>query len=160
MDNTLDLINGLKLLNLHLWGDEDKICITDTFEFSIAINRASHNKHPLKKFLDKAGAAGRLDSPSRFSQWDFWRLVCSHLREEIWVRIKALERLSPPRPLISLPSLQPSIWICASTYASKTQNRLRFEVNCSPPEIFIPVPNKTELGGCARSDSLVRPLTF
>lgn len=29
-----------------------------------------------------------------------------------------------------------------------------------PQKPFIPVPNKTEVGGCARSDSLVRSLTF
>ncbi|MCU0544863.1 MAG: hypothetical protein MUE44_22280 [Oscillatoriaceae cyanobacterium Prado104] len=29
-----------------------------------------------------------------------------------------------------------------------------------PPQAFIPIPNKTELGGCARSDSLVRLLIF
>lgn len=29
-----------------------------------------------------------------------------------------------------------------------------------PPQLFVPIPNKTELGGCARSDSLVRLLTF
>lgn len=29
-----------------------------------------------------------------------------------------------------------------------------------PPQLFVAIPNKTELGGCARSDSLVRPLIF
>lgn len=35
----------------------------------------------------------------------------------------------------------------------------RYEAARAPPQRFIPVP-KTEIGGCARSDSLIRSLVF
>ena len=159
MDDTLELINGLKLLYLHLWGDEGKICIADTFEFVMTVNRANTNS-PLNKFLERVGTAGELDSPNRFSQWDFWKLVCSYLREKIWAQIKAFELLSSLHVIANLASLYLSICVRVSMYATKARGQPEFEATRPPPETFIPIPSRTELGGCARSDSLVRSLVF
>ena len=151
MDDTLDLVKGLKLLNSHLWGDGEP-CLADTFELVKIQNR-------LNAFL---GEGKELKSPGRFRQWDFWRFVCRRLREKVRGIIKAINELLPSFPPVSLCFPldfynRECASLCAATATPKGLQK--FAATRPPPKIFVPIP-KTELGGCARSDLLIRSLVF
>lgn len=146
MDDTLDLIKGLRLLNSHLWGDGEP-CIADTFELVKIQNR-------LNAFL---GRVEELKSPGRFRQWDFWRFVCCRLREDVRGIIKAINRLSYTFLPVSLRLLFLCFFTCflaSICAATATQGWQRFATTHPPPKVFVPIP-KSEIGGCARSDSTV-----
>lgn len=88
-DDTFVLLGSIKLLNKHLWGNEEEITMLDTYNFALASNR-------LNSFFGMG--EGPLKTIKTFHQWEFWQLVCKCLEEEIQEEVKKLLKSFPPRP--------------------------------------------------------------
>jgi hypothetical protein len=150
IDDTLALISNIKLLNKHLWGDEEEITIVDTYNLAMATNH-------LNSFL--GWGENRLANPQTFRRWEFWRLICKALEKEVWETIRELLISFPPRPnlnffyqLLCILAVWWLAWLGRCSQGNKISGSI-----LDPPIIrFTPLPG-IEIGGCARNDSLIAP---
>ncbi|MEG4812563.1 hypothetical protein QUA82_34070 [Microcoleus sp. F8-D3] len=146
-DDTLALLSSIKLLNKHLWGDEEEITIVDTYNLAMVNNR-------LNSFFRWED---RLETPKTFYQWKFWQFVCKRLEEEVREEVKRLLEQFPKRPEIGF-----LFWLFCIVvvwlFSSPCENQDNKPGGgiLDPPTIFIPIPG-IEIGGCARNDSLIAP---
>ncbi|HAT14324.1 MAG TPA: hypothetical protein DCS91_12825 [Microcoleaceae bacterium UBA11344] len=147
-DDTLVLFSSIKLLNKHLWGDEEEITIVDTLNFTLGSNR-------LNSFF--GWGKDKLKTPRTFYQWEFWQFVCGRLKEEIQEEIKRLLEQFPRHPELgfSFWLFCTVVWLFALPYDSH-DNKPGGGI-LDPPIIFTPIPG-IEIGGCARSDSTTAPV--
>jgi len=161
MADTSGLIRDLEILH-HLYGyDDEGVSHENEAEadaYSIAAAKVNWQldqpESTLYKILEKVRWTDYFVCQER-DKSDFWGLIIAYWLEKMVAAKKVLE------PLVkNLPSLVSSLWETSSTYTSTVQKRLKHKAQRSPPKIFLPIPNKTELGGCARSDSLIRSLIF
>jgi hypothetical protein len=87
--------------------------------------------------------------------------ICRNLRRQTSVRLSVFRELIQEAIQIELNRLvvePPHKLYLADKIPVNPE--IKFSPALDPPQLFIPIPNKTEVGGCARSDSLVHPLTF
>ncbi len=161
MTDTSDLIRDCETLH-HLYGYDDEGVCHDTEAEADAYTLAgakvswqlTQPDSTLSKILKKVAGTNYFEGQERDKE-DFWSLIIAYWRETMAAAKKA------PEPLVkNLRSLASSFRKAFVTYASKVQKKLMSEGTRSPPKIFLPIPNKTELGGCARSDSLICSLNF
>jgi len=162
MTNTSDLIRNLKILH-HLYGcDDEGVCHDTEAEeeaYTLAtakvIYQVQQAESTLSKILKKVAGTSYFEGQQR-NKNDFWALIIAYWLEEMAAQKQASE------PLVeNLPSLyDDSLRARVSEYTSKIGKKLKSEATRSPPKIFLPIPNKIEIGGCARSDSLIRSLIF
>lgn len=106
-----------------------------------------------------------LDNFTNFQWWQFFQICVGNHRIGTYPGIAGIflrclrSALLPPANLEfaagMLLFLEALKWI-VSLISAEITRLLRVPI---PSECFLPIP-KTETGGCARSDSLVRPLTF
>ncbi len=92
---------------------------------------------------------------------DFWTVVMFAMRLRILVEMKVSFTAECDLVIVLLFLLQanPSAGILTNESNPLKIELPRYETARAPPRRFIPTP-RIEIGGCARSDSLVRPLTF
>ena len=91
----------------------------------------------------------------------FWQFLCDSLKEQMQAELRVMAAMFPLPPPSSeyrlyFSQVKPSIFlniVPGSLAAAPDTAR-------DPPQVFAPIPNKTELGSCARSDSLVRLLIW
>jgi hypothetical protein len=148
IDDTLALISSIKLLNKHLWGNEEEITIVDTYNLVMVSNR-------LNSFL--GWEKNRLATPKSFQQWEFWQLVCKLLEEETWKAVREILRSCSSRPrfhflrwLLSIVAFWLLTLVCRCSQGNKIGRG-----SLDPPIVrFTPLPG-IEIGGCARNDSLI-----
>jgi hypothetical protein len=148
IDDTFALLSSIKLLNKHLWGAEEEITIADTYNFAMVSSR-------LNSFL--SWRENRLDTPKTFYQWKFWQFVCKRLEEEAREELRKLLKQFPRHPELSFSFWLFCVivgWLFASPCTS--QGKKTEGGRLDPPVIFIPIPG-SEIGGCARNDSLIAP---
>lgn len=157
---TLDLIENLKILHHFFGWDYEGVCHASEAEaeaYSLAaakiIWEIEQGESTLCKILKRVGWLNYFEHQER-DENDFWALIIAY-----WYEKTVARRASEPlvRNLPS-PSLHLSLWMRAHTYTKKVQKRLENEIQRPPPKIFLPIPNKIEIGGCSRSDSLIAPL--
>ena len=151
IDDTFALISSIKLLNKHLWGDEETITIVDTYNLALANNR-------LNSFL--GWGESRLATPKTFQQWEFWQLVCKLLEEETREAVRKLLRSFPPRPRVNFLFwllFVVAAWLFALLCRCSQGNKIDGGILDPPIVRFIPLPG-IEIGGCARNDSLTAPV--
>lgn len=91
--------------------------------------------------------------------WDFWRDLCESIKKTMQVELRVMEEMFPPSPpgdeyRLYFSQSEPTCLAESTKPETATSDTAR-----DPPKQFSPLP-KTELGGCARSDSLVRLLVF
>jgi hypothetical protein len=150
IDDTLALISNIKLLNKHLWGDEEEITIVNTYNLAMATNR-------LNSFL--GWGKDRLATPKSFHKWEFWQFICKALGEEISEAVRALlksfslrSKLNSFYQLLCLLAVWWLAWLSRCSQCNKINGGI-----LDPPIIrFTPLPG-IEIGGCARNDSLPAP---
>ena len=95
------------------------------------------------------------------NKWKFWQGVCHLLREQMYAVLKSSLKL-PWLAAFVLALWLVYCFVCASVDDAPLAVKLerpKPEISRGPPKRFIPIP-KTEIGGCARSDSLIRSLIF
>ncbi|MEG4967560.1 hypothetical protein QUB11_13120 [Microcoleus sp. B6-A1] len=150
IDDTLALISSIKLLNKHLWGNEEEISPVDTYNLALVSNR-------LNSFL--GWGENRIKTPKTFNQWEFWQFVCKRLEEETREEIKKLLKNFPPRPRLNFLFWLLCLFVAylfALPCRCSQGNKIGGGILDPPIVRFIPLPG-IEIGGCARNDSLIAP---
>jgi hypothetical protein len=93
--------------------------------------------------------------------WKFWHVFVLAMKAEICAVIKASLNFTWSAALVSVALLtyffesHDSFDVCTTVKVEP----LKPEVSRGPPKRFIPIPD-AEIGGCARSDSLIHSLVF
>jgi hypothetical protein len=96
-----------------------------------------------------------------FNKWKFWQGMCHLLREQIRAVLTASLKVPWLMAFVGA-ILLIHFFVRAYTdddFFSVATKESETEVNRGPPKCFTPIP-KTELGGYARSDSLIHSLVF
>lgn len=94
-------------------------------------------------------------------KWQFWQCFCYVLKAEMQAIAEIRIDIPPASALVvAFTDTAVIFYVAQLRFAPPKTDWSKRETARDPPHPFVPIPNKTELGGCARSDSLVRSLVF